>query len=177
MLEWKEARPDITYIFSKELLESGKVKPEDVIYLDKFEIYKDDLLEVKAYGSTDIGGSFFIKAGDKTIFHAGDLNNWHWKEESTKEEVEEAEAYFKRELDSISSEVKHIDLAMFPVDPRLDKDYMQGAQQFVSAIQVDYFSPMHFGRHYEKVAAFDHYAAKHDCKCIRWKKRGETFIL
>ena len=35
-------------------------------------------LTVTMYGSTDEGGSFLVKSGGKTIFHAGDLNWWHW---------------------------------------------------------------------------------------------------
>lgn len=177
MLTWKRSRPDIIYIFAKEVLESGKTKEGDAIYLDKLDTYKDEMLDVKAYGSTDVGGSFLIRMAGRTIFHAGDLNNWHWNEESTPEEVAEAEAYFERELGLLSSEVRHIDLAMFPIDPRLDKDYMLGAEQFVSAIQVDLFSPMHFGKHYDKVAAFEHFAAQHGCKCICWKERGETIDI
>ena len=34
-------------------------------------------LTVTMYGSTDEGGSFLVKSGGKTIFHAGDLNWWH----------------------------------------------------------------------------------------------------
>lgn len=177
ILTWKQDYQDMTYIFSKELLDSGKAKPEDAIYLDKLQTYNDDMLEIKAYGSTDVGGSFIIRRGDRIIFHAGDLNNWHWNEESTKKEVLEAEAYFQRELELLSGEIKHINLAMFPVDPRLGKEYMLGAEQLVSAIKVDYFSPMHFGKHYDKIAAFASFAAQHQCKCICWEKRGETFIL
>ena len=45
---------------------------------------------IRAYGSTDEGVSFLISVEGKQIFHAGDLNFWHWAEESTPEEVAQA---------------------------------------------------------------------------------------
>ncbi|MEI3154718.1 MAG: hypothetical protein V8S95_06185 [Odoribacter sp.] len=44
-------------------------------------------MRIKAFGSTDIGISFLIDIDNIRIFHAGDLNNWHWEEESTPEEI------------------------------------------------------------------------------------------
>jgi L-ascorbate metabolism protein UlaG (beta-lactamase superfamily) len=177
IFSWKEQHSDIIYIFSKEILEAGKAKEDDAVYLDKLGVYEDSVLTVKAYGSTDVGGSFYIEVKGKTIFHAGDLNNWHWKEESTPEEIAEAEAFFQRELDLVSGDLKHIDVAMFPIDPRLGEDYMLGARQFVEAVQIDYLSPMHFGKHYDKIALFEPFAAEHGCKCICWKERGESISI
>ena len=91
VLRWKEERPDIIYIFSKDILKHRRAGKEDALYLKKLDVYEDDTIRVKAYGSTDVGVSFLIEAEDKKIFHAGDLNNWHWNEESTPEEIETAE--------------------------------------------------------------------------------------
>lgn len=174
ILSWKENNPNITYIFSKDILDGGFAKLDDAVYLDKLESYKDDNLSVKAFGSTDLGVSFLVEIEGKTIFHAGDLNNWHWNEESTEAEIKEAEAFYESELNLISESVKHIDLAMFPVDPRLGKDYMKGAEQFLSAITVDILAPMHFGDVYSKAAAFFEFAASRGCKCICWQYKGES---
>lgn len=177
ILKWKKLRPDIIYIFSKEILDNHKAKPEDAIYLDKFETYQDQNLRVKAYGSTDIGGSFLIKWHDKTIFHAGDLNNWHWNEESTADEVKKAESMYHRELNLLAKDVKHINLAMFPLDPRLGKDYMLGAKEFVKTIKVDVISPMHFREHTEDIPPFALFAQEYGCECICWKHEGETIKI
>lgn len=158
ILTWKEKRRDIQYIFSTDILESGKAGKKDAIYLKKFDVYEDETIKVKALGSTDIGISFLITLEDKTFFHAGDLNNWHWKEESTPEEIKEAENYFLTELNDLKRETEYIDVVMFPVDSRLGKDYMLGAQQFVDNIKTGLFIPMHFGEAYEKVATFNDYA-------------------
>ncbi|MDR0823486.1 MAG: MBL fold metallo-hydrolase [Prevotella sp.] len=177
ILTWKQEHPDIIYIFSKDILEYGKANEHDAIYLDKSDLYRDEMLSVQAFGSTDLGVSFLIKTEGKMIFHAGDLNNWHWNEESTHEEIDEAENFYKNELAFLASKVKHLDLAMFPVDPRLGKDYMKGAEQFISAIKVDVLAPMHFGDEYDKAAAIKGYADKMGCKLISWKKRGESILF
>ena len=174
ILKWRELRPDIVYVFSKDILDNKMARPEDAVYLDKLETYIDDTIYIKAFGSTDLGGSFLIKVGDKTIFHAGDLNNWHWNEESTKEEIEEAENNYLSELTLLAKEVKHIDLAMFPVDPRLGKDYMKGAEQFIDTIKTYIFAPMHFGEEYYKAFLFGQYAIRKGVRFAGWEYKGES---
>lgn len=177
VLNWKNERPDIIYIFSKDILSHKLAKDSDAVYLDKSDYYKDETLSIQAYGSTDLGVSFLIKAEGKVIFHAGDLNNWHWNEESTEDEIKEAEDFYQKELDVLVANVKHLDLAMFPIDPRLGKDYMKGAEQFVDAIQTDILAPMHFDDAYEKAAAFAGFTLSKGCKCICWKQTGESLMF
>ena len=117
-------------------------------------MWQDEELTVQAFGSTDVGVSFLIDAEGERIFHAGDLNNWHWEEESTPEEVCLAEKAWHQELDTLAKATDHIDLAMFPVDPRLGKDYMRGAKEFVKKIKVHRFVPMHCWDQYDKANAF-----------------------
>ncbi len=133
-------------------------EPDDAYYLDKGETWSDGILEVEAFGSTDLGISFLLHLDGKLIFHAGDLNNWHWKEESTGEEIREAENAYFSELDVISRHVDRIDLVMLPVDPRLGKEYMLGAKQFVDRFHVGTFVPMHFDNAYDEANAFREYA-------------------
>lgn len=174
ILDWEQQKSDIKYILSKDIEQVNKSHSDKIVYLDKGDRYEDNLLKIRAYGSTDLGISFYIETGNKHIFHAGDLNNWHWKEESTDEEVKEAECWYLRELNLVTSEITHLDLAMFPVDPRLGKEYMKGAEQFISKIKTNLFSPMHFGEKYGKAAAFASIAQKYGCECICWEHRGES---
>lgn len=177
ILDWKNKKEDITYIFSKDILDEKKAKATDAIYLNKLDVFSDNNIWVKAYGSTDLGVSFFIKADNTTMFHAGDLNNWHWNEESTAEEIKEAESFFQQELDIVSTDIKHLDLAMFPIDPRLGKDFMKGAEQFIEAIQVDIIVPMHFSSNPDKICAFEPIASKHNSKYICLKNKGESITI
>lgn len=177
ILEWRKLNSNIKYIFSSEIAESTKKKEDNVIYLDKLETYKDDLLKIKAFGSTDLGGSFLIEHDTQSIFHAGDLNNWHWKEESTNEEIEEAETWYLNELSLLYQEQKEIDLVMFPIDHRLGKDYCRGGIQFLEKIRTHFFAPMHFGEDYKSANHFKEYAERNNCHFLEINKRGETFTI
>lgn len=166
VLDWKQERPDIQYIFSEDIRDTRQACYHDAIFLKKGEEWNDDRLRIKAFGSTDIGISFLLDIEDKRIFHAGDLNNWHWEEESTPEEVAEAETNYHKELETLVQETDYVDLALFPVDPRLGHDYMRGARQFTDRIRTKQFAPMHFWKQYDKANAFREYA----------ESRGGRFI-
>ena len=102
-------------------------------------------MQITAYGSTDEGVSFHILWNGVSLFHAGDLNYWHWQDESTPEEIAQAQEEFSEELLLIRRGVKQIDYAFFPVDPRMGTDYWRGAIQFVQTMQPKVLIPMHFG--------------------------------
>lgn len=174
VLTWKDAREGIVYVLSSDILTKKKAKETDGFFLDKFETYEDDLLKITAFGSTDIGGSFLVEIEGKRIFHAGDLNHWHWKDESTPEEIEQAETNYLTELNLIAERVAGVDLAMFPVDKRLGTDYMVGAEQFVECISTKLFSPMHFGKYYESAAAFQSFAESKGGGFVSWSRKGES---
>ncbi|MDR1407814.1 MAG: MBL fold metallo-hydrolase [Tannerella sp.] len=174
IMKWKQQRPDIRYILSRDILQKRPAGPPDAHYLEKGDLWSDDRLHVRAFGSTDVGVSFLVETEGKQIFHAGDLNNWHWKDESTEDEVRESDKHFLSELADIRQTVARVDLAMFPVDPRLGTDYMLGAKQFVDRIRVDLFSPMHFGRAYAQAAAFKPFAERAGCRFAAWKTQGES---
>ena len=173
VLKWKEQKPDIKYIFSKDILKRRRAKADDAIYLKKGDAYQDELLIIKAFGSTDVGISFLIETEGRRIFHAGDLNNWHWKDESTPQEVAEAEGNYLKELDIIATETSVMDLVMFPVDPRLSTDFMRGAQQFIDRIKTSVFVPMHFWERPAEVMAFGPYAESKGCRYIVLSVPGE----
>jgi len=144
---------------------SKKVRPhKDIHFMAKGDVYRDAQVKIKAYGSTDEGVSFYMEAGGKRIFHAGDLNNWHWNEEETPEDAAKNERRFLDELALIAAEVPELDAAMFPVDPRLGKDYTRGAEQFLDTIRVKLFIPMHFWDNIEAANAFGPAAEKRGCR-------------
>lgn len=177
ILKWKQVRPDIHYIFSKDILRKRLVHQSDADFLLKNQVWEDETVRIQAFGSTDVGVSFLIETGGEKIFHAGDLNNWHWSEESTPEEIAVCERHFLKEVDLLKKTTTFLDLAMFPVDPRLGKDYMLGAEQFIDRIRVSVFSPMHFSEEYEKANAFQVYAEGHGVRFIAWKGRGESIMF
>ncbi|MCD7916582.1 MAG: MBL fold metallo-hydrolase [Tannerellaceae bacterium] len=178
ILKWKEVKQDITYLFSKDILKRKRASKQDAVYLKKLETYQDDHLYVKAFGSTDVGVSFLLEIAGKKIFHAGDLNNWHWKDESTEEEVTEAEQNYLTELKLIADAVdRKLDVAMFPVDPRMGTDYMRGAEQFVDEIRTSVFAPMHFEPAIDQALAFESYARSKGCCFFEITYSGESIII
>lgn len=178
ILSWKQRYGDITYIFSRDVRKKLRTEQrEGIIFLSKSEEWSDAAVKIKAYGSTDVGVSFFIEGGEKRIFHAGDLNNWHWKEESTEKEAEAYERNFLRELELLAREVPELDLTLFPVDPRLGKDYMRGALQFISRVRTVWFAPMHFWEKYAEANAFAEYAGKYGVNFIAWHFPGQAVEL
>lgn len=101
---------------------------------------------IRAFGSTDEGVSFLIDIDLKRVFHAGDLNYWHWKDESTAAEIAAARAAYERVLQTLAPYKGAIDAALFPVDPRLGADCGEGADMFIQALAPRMLIPMHFWR-------------------------------
>lgn len=160
IFEWSELFNNITYILSedtanhirhiisnKSLYKGPKPKAENIVILQNGREYTDEHITTKAYGSTDIGNSYYIETNGRkpeTFFHAGDLNAWLWKDVSTQQEIEEALEKYMDILATISEEHSEIDYVMFPVDARIGTDYFEGARLFVRDIDVKHFFPMHF---------------------------------
>ena len=156
----------------------GKVPVNrDVYFLEKGNVYSDPLVTVWAYGSTDTGISFYMETGGKKIFHAGDLNNWHWNEEETPKNAAKNEKWFLDELALIAHDVPVLDAAMFPVDLRLGKDYTRGAEQFLDSIKTGLFIPMHFWDNLESARAFKPKAEQRGCRFADIHTKGDVFEL
>lgn len=177
VLRWRDVRPDIHYIFSKDILKHRRAKADDAFYINKGGVYEDDHLRVQAFGSTDVGVSFLLDLQGLRLFHAGDLNNWHWSEESTPQEIRKAEGDYLAEIRDLQQESPAVDVALFPVDRRMGRDYMRGALQFVERIKTRIFVPMHFGDDYEGGNAFRPQAEAHGCRFLTIDHRGESFDI
>ena len=177
ILSWSKKKKNIKYIFSEELLQSKKLLPENVLFLRKEESYSDHRIKVKAFGSTDVGCSFLVGCESKLFFHAGDLNNCHWKEEVDADEALTYENNFLCELELLSEKSEDLHVAMFPLDPRLGNDFMRGGEQFVSRIKTDYFLPMHFGENFNLVNMFAEIASKYNSKYLPITHHGQSYEL
>lgn len=109
------------------------MKPGD--YIDKADY------SVRTFASTDKGVSFLLNYEGINIFHAGDLNLWIW-DEDTDEEREEMYKDFMDIINEIS--FYNIDLAFFPLDPRLEDKYADGFNIFIDELDPSIIFPMHF---------------------------------
>lgn len=138
MYQWKDKAAG--YILHKDCT-AGNPDRDLVHFMDVGEDYKTPEFFVHMYGSTDAGGSFMIVHGDDIIFHAGDLNWWHWAGEPDADNREAKRWYFE-ELSKI--EEKSVDLAFFPVDARQEVAREWGVSAFLDRVTVrEALIPMH----------------------------------
>jgi L-ascorbate metabolism protein UlaG (beta-lactamase superfamily) len=172
IFDWKEVNPSIKYILSSDIkVDKNNADISRISVYEKLQI-KD--VYIKAYGSTDIGISFIIKADGISIFHAGDLNWWHWYDESDEDNIK-MEKWFKEEINKLKSET--IDLAFFPVDSRLKDDYALGADYFIDEIAPKIFIPMHFREDFSITSKFADKNKEKEVKILEITHRGEKFIF
>ena len=101
---------------------------------------ESDNLAVTMFGSTDAGGSFLVDTGVHRIFHAGDLNWWHWSGD-TPENIAEAKALKEKEFATLLG--LSVDIMMFPVDARLEVAREWGALEVLGMMNTKLFIPMH----------------------------------
>ncbi|MCL1965323.1 MAG: MBL fold metallo-hydrolase [Firmicutes bacterium] len=98
--------------------------------------------EITAFDSTDEGVSFLVAIDGWMLFHAGDLNLWHWREESTLREIEQAERDYEAAVRPLENQP--IDIAFFPLDPRMGEMYDAGALHFLMSVKPRVMIPMHW---------------------------------
>ena len=144
---------NLKYILSDDVFVEGR-EDLNVAFLGAIEEYEDDRVFVRAFGSTDEGVSFLIRLDGRTLFHAGDLNNWHWREEASPEEAKAYETAYLLELGKIRERMPCCEAAFFPLDPRLGREFFLGAQQFMEAVRCTHLFPMHFTQDPNKLEKF-----------------------
>jgi L-ascorbate metabolism protein UlaG (beta-lactamase superfamily) len=119
-------------------------KGENIIKVregEDFNIFNGEI-NVKTYGSTDEGVSFLVTVGEIVIFHAGDLNDWYWEDESTLEELITDEGNYLRIIKKLAGQ--KINVAFIPEDPRLGHNAGRGIKYFNEIVAPDKIIPMHF---------------------------------
>ena len=97
-------------------------------------------ITVETLPSTDEGVAFLVTADGRTLFHAGDLNWWHWEGEDRSWNLNMA-VNFQRYTEPLRG--RRIDLAMLPLDPRLGKSGFLGPKRFLETADIRFMLPMH----------------------------------
>lgn len=145
ILSWDDGNRDIHYILSDDInLSNNKNNYSLVKEGDSLNVSG---IDITAFGSSDLGVSFLVNLDGTHIFHAGDLNWWKWSGEPLIDQ-EYAENLFKKIINDIKINVnknnQKIDIAFFPVDPRLEENKFIGGLYFIENFAPKYFFPMHF---------------------------------
>lgn len=175
IFDWQREMPDIQYILSSDIVpEISMHHANNMTFISPNEEKEIAGMQVKAYNSTDAGVSFLVRSDGVSIFHAGDLNWWYWWDDSA-EEIEKAEKGFKEEIAKIKRE--DIDIAFFPVDPRLEHNYSLGAEFFIREVRPKIFIPMHFGREIQAANLFAVLMKDSPTKIIPLTKMGQEIFL
>ena len=95
---------------------------------------------VEALTSTDEGVAFLVSCDGLTIYHAGDLNWWHWEGEDP-DWNRNMETNFKRYIEPLRG--RTIDLAFAPLDPRQDSAAHWGFCYLLELADIRRIVPMH----------------------------------
>ena len=101
--------------------------------------------KLSTFQSTDLGVAFLLEEDGKLIYHAGDLNDWVWAEE-TEAYNEAMTANYHRQMGLLAEKLgqREIDTAFVVLDPRQEKDYDRGLCHFLETISAKQVYPMHY---------------------------------
>lgn len=141
---WEKIYPNIRYILSDDVKEKG---PEGkTISMGPGEETVWEGLRIRTLRSTDEGVAFLVSLQEQTIYHAGDLNWWHWEEEG-KVYNEMMKRRYQHEVGRIRGE--EIDAAFLPLDPRQEEQYCLGFDYFMRHTDTKHAFPMHMWNQYD----------------------------
>ena len=169
IFNWQHNAQKIEYYLSNDIHVKNSAR-----FVAKGDTIKaDDDLNITVFGSTDKGVSFLVEADGLKIFHAGDLNLWHWRGESSPAQVAAAENAFIKEMQPIA-QLGSVDIAFFPVDPRMGEGYAAGARYYLEHVRPKLFVPIHFADDFATVQSFTRYADA-NTKIFMPSRRGDSF--
>ncbi|HEY8391835.1 MAG TPA: MBL fold metallo-hydrolase [Capillibacterium sp.] len=172
ILEWEKGKPDLTYVLSSEIKPKRQVGR--IFLVSPGDVRAIDPLFLKVFGSTDQGVSFLVEVEGWRLFHAGDLNWWYWWDDPEDQRVAAGEA-FKAEIDRLRGE--WLDVAFFPVDPRLGAYSHLGGAYFIQQLKPAFFIPMHFGADYQVTARFAEQVRTATTKVVPLSQSPQKILL
>ena len=160
ILKWADKYPNIRYVLSKDIRLGknylarngigGGIK-EKITFVSPCEKYRVGETEVRTLRSTDAGVAFLVKAEEKYIYHAGDLNLWKWEGAGDLINGKETRAY-QHEIKKLVP--YNIEVAFVPLDPRLEQHAELGIDYFMKNVNAKYVFPMHMWEDYTVVPLF-----------------------
>ena len=111
------------------------------------------------FRSTDLGVAFLIGDGQELIYHAGDLNDWVWDDESDAYNAQMT-ADYRGQIERLACRLQHraLDAAFVVLDPRQEKDYDRGMYWFLEHVPVKQVYPMHY---WDQPAVIDTFLKEH----------------
>lgn len=154
IFNWSLNSKNFSYILSDDISNLiSKSDTSNIFFMKENEYlnFSNDF-DIYSFGSTDLGISFLLKYQNFIFFHAGDLNWWNWGKEDTFEEAIFMENNFKNiilDIKKCSEKIGIINVAFFPIDPRLEERCFLGAKYFIDKITPNFLIPMHFYENFD----------------------------
>lgn len=139
ILNWA-GQDGVRYIFSKDVRPGAGFAGEKLV-VKPHESYDFGGIHIDTLKSNDEGVAFLVEADGKTIYHAGDLNWWHWNGESDAFNRDIAKSY-TTEIDRLKG--RRIDAAFVPADLRLEDKFFWAVDYFMKTVGAEQLFPMHF---------------------------------
>ena len=181
IFDWAFEFPDIRYVLSSDIRAGipSSLSEEKVFSIRagrRESIGGEEDMTVRTFHSTDLGVAFIVETEGKRLYHAGDLNWWHWEEETDRYNMLMKRAY-QREINKMQG--LHIDAAFVPLDPRLGEQYYWGMDYFMRHTDTDIVFPMHMQGDYglyDRLMKEDSSAGYRD-KVAHITREGQEFIL
>lgn len=140
IFRWREKIAKIRYVLPPDIRPPQGVP--GVLATRAGQRYDAGDFAVRTLLSTDEGVAYAVEIDGLRIFHAGDLNWWHWEGEPDEDNRKMGED-FRREIGRIAG--TRFDLGFFPLDPRLENQYAWGFDYFMRQTRTAMAFPMHFG--------------------------------
>ena len=138
IFEFDKQYTDVSYVLFHDI--SNK-EQENILYVQSHESYEWEGVSIHTLQSTDEGCAFVVTADDKTFYHAGDLNWWHWEGEP--EDFNKwQKGMYKKETDVLKE--MEIDYAFVVLDPRQEQNATLGMLELLKKCNIKHLFPMHF---------------------------------
>ncbi len=194
-----QTHPDTRFILSHDIRLATrrweKLGMTQEIYARVTSLRRDSILPIEAGGvplsirtihSTDVGVAFLLSAENRLVYHAGDLNWWHWTEEGA-QYCNNMAASYRRSIAGLADAVRDesadcgcapvIDVAMVPLDPRLGDGYDRGIDYLLRQIPVRRVFPMHLWEKYDWIERYRREHPDDAARIVPITRDGECFPL
>lgn len=174
---------DVMFVLSKDIrLSAAHRKKWDVCdetaakchSLGGGETLSEPGFHVETLRSTDQGVAFVVDCDGTTIYHAGDLNWWHWNEQDDAWN-HDMECRFKRCIEPLRG--RHLSLAMVPLDPRQEDAYDRGLLYLLELADVEQVLPMHQWEDFSLTERFKIARPEFAGKILEITENGQDFSI
>ena len=170
--------PHVYYFLSNDIWE--KRVPEELrertIFMGPGERLGDSSLRIETLRSTDEGVAFLVQIDGKTIYHAGDLNDWTWVREP-----EDNNAWMRKNYREEIAKLgrRKIYAAFVVLDPRQEMEFAKGMTWFLQHVDAAVGFPMHCWDDYSIISRYKNLpeSAPYRNKICDITAAGQSFLV